>query len=104
MTVEGVTFTNVRVVLKGGEFMVRRLGIQNISGVAGRGRLVHAAYEQAAIAAARGAGASSARVALETVVNQSWRTYLVKLGYVPHIIEKVGTKGFEVLLAKVFTI
>ena len=104
MTVEGVTFTNVRVALKGGELLVRRLGIQNVSAVAGQGRLVHAGFEQAAIAAARAAGATSTRVALETVVNQSWRSYVVGRGYAPYLIEKVGAKGFEVLFAKVFTL
>jgi hypothetical protein len=102
MTIEGVKFVNVRVALKGGELLVRRLGIQNVSRLAGQGRLVHAAYEQAAIAAARQAGATSARVALETVVNQSWKTYLQSRGYGTFIIDKVGEKGFEVLLAKVF--
>ncbi len=104
MTIEGVTFTNVRVALKGGELLVRRLGIQNVSRIAGQGRLVHAGFEQAAIAAARAAGATSTRVALETVVNQSWRSYLVTRGYAPYLVEKVGAKGFEVLLAKVFTL
>ena len=103
MTVEGVAYDGVHVTLEGNDFAVRVLGIENVSRVPGRGRLVNSAFEQAAIEAARATGASSARVGFEKVVNQNWRAYLEEQGYT-RIIEKVGAKGFRALWAKVFPI
>jgi hypothetical protein len=91
--------------LEGKEFSVVIFGIQNVSSVPGQGRLVHSAFEQAAIEAARASGATSARVSFQKVVNQDWRTYLSQeQGYTPHIVDKVGAKGFEALLSKVFPV
>jgi hypothetical protein len=105
MTVEGVEYSGVHVGLEGKEFSVVIFGIQNLSDVPGQGRLVHSIFEQAAIEAARATGATSARVSFQKVVNQDWRTYLSQeQGYAPHIVDKVGAKGFEALMSKVFPV
>lgn len=105
ITVEGVEYSGVHVTLEGKEFSVVIFGIQNVSDIPGQGRLVHSIFEQAAIEAARATGATSARVSFQKVVNQDWRTYLSQeQGYAPHIVDKVGAKGFEALMSKVFPV
>ncbi|MCS6844541.1 MAG: DUF4157 domain-containing protein [Caldilineales bacterium] len=103
ITVEGVGFGSVRVAMReGAELVVSRGAIVNVGRVAGQGRLMHAAFEQAAIQAARQAGARSARVALETVVNPRWAAYLESQGYAYEVIEHAT--GFTRVLTKVFTL
>lgn len=102
ITVEGVGFGGVRVTMRGTELMVSRGAIVNVGRVAGQGRLMHTAFEQAAIQAARQAGARSARVALETVVNPRWAAYLESQGYAYELIEHAT--GFTRVLTKVFTL
>lgn len=101
--VEGVTFGGVRAATQGTELVVTRVSILNTSGVAARGRLIHGAFEQAAIQAARTAGARTARVALEYVVNPKWAAYLESRGYVYELIAN-ETGGFISVLMKVFTV
>jgi hypothetical protein len=103
IVVEGVEFGSVRASMRGTEMVVSRHLIHNASGVAGRGRLMHAAFEQAAIQSARSAGASTARVALGTVQNTRWAAYLESQGYVVDVIaNEIG--GFSRVLTKVFTL
>jgi hypothetical protein len=104
ITVEGVQFHSVRVVQKGAELVVRRFGIKRLAAEAGQGRIVHAAYERAAVAAAKQAGAKSVRVVMETPVNQAWKTYLESQGYSMQMYEKAGEFGVENLLTKVFNL
>lgn len=103
ITVEGVGFGGVRVLLEGRVLTVFRNTIVNVERVAGQGRLVHSAFEQAAIAAAREAGATSARVALQTVVNTQWAAYLESLGYAYEVLSTGGV-GFTRVLVKTFTL
>jgi hypothetical protein len=102
ITVEGVGFGGVRAAMRGTEMVVTRGSIVNIARVAGNGRMIHAAFEQAAIQAARQAGATTVRVSMETVVNTSWRAYLEAQGYAPTIVETAT--GFANVLSKVFTL
>ncbi|MEM6353280.1 MAG: DUF4157 domain-containing protein [Cyanobacteria bacterium P01_D01_bin.14] len=102
ITVEGVQFSGVRVFLRSGEFIVQRFSIQNISRIPGRGRLVHGAFEQAAVQAARQAGARTAQVAVETVVNPTWRAYLESIGYSKQLIESAS--GIQAVWVRVFTL
>jgi hypothetical protein len=81
--------------LRGTELIIERDAIVNVSRVAGQGRLVNAAFEQAAIAAARQAGAATARVAFHTVVNAEWSAYLESLGYGYEVI--AGTTPGSIL-------
>ena len=102
-TVEGVEFSGVQITLADNILSVRVFGIENVSGVRGRGRQIFSAFEQAAIEAAREAEASSARILLEKTVNASWRTYLAEeQGYRNIPIDKVGKIGFESFLGKIF--
>lgn len=103
ITVEGVGFGGVRVALRGTELVVTRGAIVNVGRVAGQGRLMHTAFEQAAIQAARQAGARTARVAMETVVNTRWAAYLESQGYTFQVVaNELG--GFSRVLTKVFTL
>ena len=79
--IEGVRFHRVRVYRVGEVLVFRRFGIENVSRIRGRGRLIHQAFEEAALAFARREGAPRARISLETVVNDTWRAYLTRLGY-----------------------
>ena len=104
IAVEGVQFQTVRVVLQKSELVVTRFSIQNLSGVAGRGRAMHAAFEKAAVEAAKKAGAKTASVRLEAVVNPKWRAYLESMGYSMKPFQKQGEIGFQVLMTKVFKV
>ncbi|UNB55798.1 MULTISPECIES: DUF4157 domain-containing protein [unclassified Mycolicibacterium] len=105
ITVEGVGFSGVRATLRGTELLIERDAIVNVSRVAGQGRLVNAAFEQAAIAAARQVGAKTARVAFHTVVNAQWGAYLESLGYGYELIEGlVPGSIFTKVLTKVITL
>ncbi len=104
-TVEGVGLGGVRATMRATELIVERDAIVNVGRVAGQGRLVTSAFEQAAIAAARQAGALSARVAYHTVVNAEWGAYLESMGYSYEVIAGT-TPGVIVtrVLTKVFTL
>lgn len=100
ITVEGVGFGGVQATMQGTELVIARSTIINASGAAGRGRLVHAAFEQAAIQTARANGAQTARVALHLVQNPRWAAYLESQGYA---FELLATEtGFSNVLTKVF--
>lgn len=71
----------VKIARESAELVVTRFGIRNTAQIAGRGRLVHGAFERAAIALAKEAGASSVRLESQMVVNATWRAYLESLGY-----------------------
>jgi hypothetical protein len=103
ITVEGVAVGGVRVSARGGELLVTRSAIINVGRVAGQGRLIHAAFEQGAIQAARQAGMTSVRVGLETIINPAWRAYLESMGYAPELIQ-YGATNFTSTLTKVFTL
>ncbi|MFN0067376.1 MAG: hypothetical protein ACKVYV_07035, partial [Limisphaerales bacterium] len=103
ITVEGVGFGGIRAVLSEGRVLtVFRNSIVNAGRAAGQGRLMHSAFEQAAIAAARQAGASSARVAMQTVQNPQWAAYLESLGYSVEVLPTAT--GFTRVLIKTFTL
>jgi hypothetical protein len=105
ISVEGVNFHDVRVSMRGKELVVRRFGIERVGGVSGHGKVMHSAYEQAALQVGREAGATSVRVLMETVVNEEWRDYLTKsLGYSMQVYDKEASWGIENLLTKVFTL
>ena len=100
ITVEGVGFGGVRAVMSEGRVMtVFRNTIVNAERIPGQGRLIHSAFEQAAVAAAREAGATSVRVALETVINPQWATYLKSLGYAIEVIP-TASGGFSRVLIR----
>jgi hypothetical protein len=105
VTVEGVSLTGVRATMRATELIVERDIITNVGRVAGQGRLINSAFEQAAIAAARQAGALTARVAYHTVVNNTWGAYLESLGYAPEVMAGT-TPGlmFTRVMTKVFTL
>jgi hypothetical protein len=99
ITVEGVGFGGVRVLMSEGRVMtVLRNTIVNVERIPGQGRLIHSAFEQAAVAAAREAGATSVRVGLQTVVNAQWAAYLESIGYAVEVIPNAG--GFSRVLMR----
>ena len=104
-TVEGVGLGGVRATMRATELIVERDAIVNAGRVAGQGRLVNSAFEQAALAAAKQAGALTARVAYHTVVNAEWGAYLESMGYSYEVM--AGTTPGVVatrVLTKVFTL
>ena len=103
ITVEGVGFGGVKATLRGTELVVGRTTIVNSSRIAGQGRLIHGAFERAAIQVAREAGARTARVALELVQNPKWAAYLESNGYAFEVIANEAG-GFTRVLTKVFTL
>jgi hypothetical protein len=104
ITVEGVGFGGIRAVMGEGRVLtIFRDSIINIERVAGQGRLMHSAFEQAAIATAREAGATSVRVALQTVQNPTWAAYLESIGYAIEVISTGGANYSRVLI-KTFTL
>jgi hypothetical protein len=104
ITVERVAFGGVRVLMGEGRVMtVLRNSIHNVERIPGQGRLINSAFEQAAVAAAREAGATSVRVGVETVVNAQWAAYLESLGYAVEIIPN-ATGGFTRVLMRTFTL
>ena len=103
ITVEGVGFGGVKATLRGTELVVGRTTIVNSSRIAGQGRLIHGAFERAAIQVAREAGARTARVALELVQNPKWAAYLESHGYAFEVIANEAG-GFTRVLTKVFTL
>lgn len=101
--VEGVRFSGVKVGQTGDTFWATYSGVLNDSRILERGRLMHLAFEQATIAAARSAGAAKAEVRVHRVVNPGWRTHLENRGYGPRTIEEAGQRGFQVPFTKQFT-
>jgi len=102
ITVEGVQLSTVRVTMRGTQLWVQRFSIENVARIPGRGRLIQSAVEQAAIQAGREAGAQSAHVAVEMVVNPAWRAYLESLGYAKTLVPYQG--GVQALWTRVFTL
>jgi hypothetical protein len=91
IVVEGVGLGGVRVALFGEQLVARYQMIVRTVGESGAGRLVHEAFEQAAIQAARQAGAKTARVAVELVQNPAWRDFLENSrSYRPGVLELEG--------------
>ena len=100
ITVEGVSFGSVRVLMGEGRVMtVLRTTIENVGQIPGQGRLIHAAFEEAAVAAARESGAASVRVGLELVQNPQWAAYLESIGYAVEIIPN-AVGGFTRVLIR----
>lgn len=102
--VGGVSFGKVIVSRRGGTLAVEYTFIQNVGRVAGQGRAMQVALEQAAVQVAKEAGAKEAQVIVHTVVNQKWMAYLESLGYTKTIIDKAGQAGFEAVWMKVISI
>lgn len=103
ITVEGVGFGGVRVLMSEGRVMtVLRNTIVNVERIPAQGRLIHGAFEQAAIAAAREAGAVSVRVGVQTVVNAQWGAYLESLGYAYELLPTAT--GFSKVLIRTLTL
>ena len=100
ITVEGVGFAGVRAATSGTELVVTRNIIVNASKIPGQGRLIHGAFEKAAIQVARQAGMKSARVSLELVQNPKWAAYLESHGYAFQVI--AHKTGATRVLTKVF--
>jgi len=90
ITVEGVGLGGVRVALSGKELIARYQMIVRTVGESGAGRLVHEAFEQAAIQAAQQAGAKTVRVAVEFVQNPAWREFLIGRGYHLDVLQLEG--------------
>ena len=65
---------------------------------------MQAAYERAAIEAAKQARAKTVRIAMEKPVNPAWKAYLESQGYTWQVVEKVGEFGFEGLMTKIITL
>jgi hypothetical protein len=87
ITVEGVGLGGVRVTVREGELIAAYDTIINVSRVSGQGRRIHAAFEAAAARAARDAGLKSAQVAVQNIINPTWKEYLLSLGYRWEMIE-----------------
>jgi hypothetical protein len=103
ITVEGVGFGGVKAATKGTELLVSRSAIINVGKVADQGKLIHGAFEQAAVQLGRETGAKTVRIALETVQNQTWAAHLQSKGYVFDVIaNEFG--GVSKVLTKVFTL
>lgn len=103
ITVEGVGFGGLRVLMSEGRVMtVLRNTIVNVERIPAQGRLIHSAFEQAAIAAAREAGAVSVRVGVQTVVNTQWGAYLESLGYAYELLPTAT--GFSKVLIRTLTL
>jgi len=100
---EGVKFSGVRVGQTDNIFWATYSNILNESEILERGRLMHLAFEQATIAAARKAGAASAEVRVDLVVNQKWQAHLLRQGYAARAITEPGKLGFKRSLTKRFT-
>ena len=81
MTVEGVGISGVRVTVRDGELVASYDTIVNVSGVSGQGKRIQSAFEAATVEAARAAGLQSARVAVESIINPTWKAYLESIGY-----------------------
>jgi hypothetical protein len=103
--IEGVSLGGVRVTMLGSELRVSYTVIENVSRIPARGRLIHGALEQAAIQAARQAGARTARVAVELVQEPKWAAYLESLQYsFQQLPQGIGEFGFFNAWTKVFTL
>ena len=94
MTVEGVAIGGIRVNVRNGELVASYDTIVNTGRVAGQGRRAQAAFEAAAVKAARGAQLQSARVAVESIVNQQWKEYLASIGYYWDMIPSLQEGSF----------
>jgi Domain of unknown function (DUF4157) len=101
ITVGGVAFGDIEVALEGTELMVRRSLVKRLGGVPGQGKLMQAAWEAAAVQAAKQAGAKSVQLAMRTVQNETWAAYLESQLYRWDAIPKLfGQQGFERALVK----
>jgi len=103
MTVEGVGVSGIRVSVQNGELVASYDTIVNVSGVAGQGKRIQAAFEAGAVQAARNAGLQSARVAVESIINQQWKEYLLSIGYQSESME-LRPGVFSWVLSKVFSL
>ena len=101
MTVQGVGISGVRVTVENRQLTASYDTIVNVSRISGAGKRIQSAFEAGVTQAARDAGLTSARVAVETVINPVWKEYLLSIGYRPEMLEL--QKGvFSVVLSKVF--
>ncbi|MEO8455614.1 MAG: DUF4157 domain-containing protein [Sphingomicrobium sp.] len=103
LVVEGVELSGIRATVQGTEMISSYSIIVNAGKVAGRGRLVHGAFETACIQAARSAGMRSARVAVELVQNPKWAAHLESLGYSWDVVT-IPPSLFTRVLTKVFAL
>jgi hypothetical protein len=104
LVVEGVALGEVVVGRKGTALAVEYTFIENVGRVAGQGRALQVALEQAAVQTAKAAGATEAQVIVHTVTNPKWLAYLESLGYTKTVIEKVGEFGAEGVFMKVIKV
>lgn len=86
LVTEGVAMAGIQVSVRSGRLLARYTHIENIGRNTGFGRMAQQAFERAAAAAAREAGASTAQVAVELVGNPNWANYLKEEGYSPQYI------------------
>ncbi len=104
LVAEGVRFGEVVVSRKGSSLAVEYTFIENVGRVAGEGRVMQVALEQAAVQAAKEAGVKEAQVIVHTVVNEKWMAYLESLGYTKTIVDKAGEVGFEAVWMKILPV
>ncbi len=84
ITVEGVEFAGVEVSRQGSRLAVSRYSSQIAPALRGRGLggRVNAAFEEAAVTAARMNGLKTVTIDVGMIVNPGWRVYLESRGYV----------------------
>lgn len=102
--VEGVALGDVVIGRKGTALAVEYTFIENVGRVAGQGRAMQIALEQAAVQIAKANGVAEAQVIVHTVVNPKWLAYLESLGYTKTLVEKAGQFGFEGVWMKVMKV
>ena len=84
ITVEGVVFADVRAVAQGRNLAVSRFSSHVAPALRGQGQgsLINAAFEEAAVAAARMNGLKTVTIDVGIIVNPGWRVLLESRGYV----------------------
>jgi len=86
LTVEGVEFATVQVVKQGRTLSVSRYSIQAAVRGQGRGGVMNAAFEEAAVATARVNGMKTVTIDVGIIVNPGWRVVLESRGYVRTLV------------------
>lgn len=88
----GVVFERVQVARQGGSLAVRRWRTQRLKAPPGHGRLMHEAFEDAAVSVARMNGLKTVTIDIGVIINRTWGKWLTSIGYVYNRAEGVWIK------------